>query len=53
MYNCIRFGNTKYLQKKGTATGASVSVAYANIYAHAEVALTDKGPAKPKLEQKC
>ena len=48
MYNnCITSGNKRFFKKKVTATGASVSAAYANIYVCAELTLTDKGLARP------
>jgi len=39
----ISFGNKRFFRKKGTATGASDSVAYTNILVHADSALTDNG----------
>jgi hypothetical protein len=45
MYNnYIRFGNRIFLQRKGMASGASVPVAYANIYVHLELMETYKDP---------
>jgi hypothetical protein len=54
--NYINFGYRIFPQRKRIekvsvgATGASVSVAYANIYVHSELMQTYKGPIKPLLE---
>lgn len=41
---------TELPKKKGTATGACVSVSYTNIHVHVELAQTNKGPLKPMFE---
>lgn len=48
--NYIKFGSRIFLQKRGCATGACVSVSYANIYVHSELRETNHGPHTPMIE---